>query len=59
MIFFSFLILNYVKVKKMNDEENSKRKIDEISIEWENLEQRASALFKNLTLVFKRIKSTS
>ncbi len=43
----------------MNDEENSKRKIDEISIEWENLEQRASALFKNLTLVFKRIKSTS
>jgi len=28
-----------VKVKKMNDEENSKRKIDEISIEWENLEQ--------------------
>ncbi len=43
----------------MNDEEHSKRKIEEISIEWENLEQRASAFFKNLTLVFKRIKSTS
>ncbi len=43
----------------MKDKENSKRKIDEISIEWENLEQRASALFKNLTLVFKTINSTS
>ncbi len=29
----------------MNDEENSKRKIDEISIKGENLEQRASTLF--------------
>ncbi len=43
----------------MNDEENSKRKIEEISIEWENLEQQASELFKNLTLVLKRIKSLS
>ena len=43
----------------MNDEENSKRKIEEISIEWENLEQQASALFKNLTLVLKKIKSIS
>ena len=40
----------------MNDEENSKRKIEEISIEWENLEHRANALFKNLTLVFKKLK---
>jgi hypothetical protein len=41
----------------MKDEENSKRRIEEISIEWEVLEQRANAFFKNLTLVFKRVKS--
>ena len=41
----------------MNDEENSKRKIEEISVEWEILEQRANALFKNLTLIFKRAKN--
>ncbi len=43
----------------MSDEENSKRKIEEISVEWEILEQRANTFFKNLTLVLKRIKSTS
>ena len=41
----------------MNDEENSKRKIEEISVEWEILEQRASVFFKNLTLVLKRVKN--
>ena len=41
----------------MNDEENSRRKIEEISDEWEILEQRASAFFKNLTLVLKRVKN--
>ena len=37
-----------MKVKKMNDEENSRRKIEEISIEWENFEQRILALFKRI-----------
>lgn len=41
----------------MNDEENSRRKIEEISEEWETLEQRANDFFKNLTLVIKRIKN--
>ncbi len=42
----------------MNDEENSKRKIEEISVEWEILEQRTNAFFKNLTLVFKRVRNS-
>ena len=41
----------------MNEEENSKRKIEEISQEWEILEQRANAFFKSLTLVLRRIKN--
>jgi len=32
----------------MNDEENSKRKIEEISIEWENLEQRAKVHYSKI-----------
>ena len=32
----------------MNDEENSRRKIEEISLEWENFEQQIIALFKRI-----------
>ena len=41
----------------MNDEEKSRRKIEEISVEWEILEKQANTFFKNLTKVFRRIRN--
>ena len=44
-----------MKVKKMDDVKKSKKTIEEISEEWEALEQKANKLAKNSKKAFKKV----